>query len=56
MRIYKIKIEGYFRKKWHGNWSSVSVHAENFDEAIKKPKLKKNERIEEVELIAESDF
>ena len=56
MRIYKIKLEGYWKKEWHGNWRAVSVHAESFDEAIKKTKLKKTERIEEVELIAESDY
>ena len=56
MRIYKIRLEGYWKKQWHSNWRLISVHAESFDESINKVELEKNERIEEVELVAESDY
>lgn len=54
MRIYHVNVE----HKEHGrNWSSFNVAKDDFEEARKEAyrKLKKNEKIESMELLAEAD-
>jgi hypothetical protein len=54
MRIYKIMIE---HSRFGLKFSSVSLAAKSCEEAIKKAnkKMRKNERVESVELLASED-
>ena len=55
MRIYEVVIESKDGREWASNYRDVHVAANSFDELLPKVWLKKNERIQEVKILAETD-